>query len=260
MSKAKYWDHPWNPVVGCRKASEGCEHCYAERMTGKFNINGGDFSPRAMTIKNPPKSGVVFTGNMTDLFGEWNSREQIVLWLGSLEHYTAVNLILTKRAERMASLLTEIANYERMFPVGKSFLDKFWFGVTAENQVRAEERIPHLLKAPVQKRWLSLEPLLGPISFRWAAWHDYSQRGIVHNHLDGLRGVNWVVVGAESGPDARECKIEWVESIVEQCREAGVPVFVKQLHIGGKMVADINKFPEHLQIRETPWKGNHDGR
>lgn len=99
-----------------------------------------------------------------------------------------------------------------------------------------------------KRRWLSLEPLLGPIDFReaMAVCNDIGD--------DFRRAVDWVVVGAESGPNRRPCKLEWVELIVRQCREAGVPVFVKQLEIAGKLVKDINKFPPELQIRQVPWK------
>lgn len=259
MNKAKYWDHAWNPVVGCLKASEGCEHCYAERMTKKFGINGGNFTPQLMlAVKTPPMSGVVFAGNMTDLFGEWNSREQIRHWLAQLSR-SAVNLVLTKRAERMNKVV---------YPGAE--LPHIWWGVTAENQERADERIRHLLsirhlqstpESITINRWLSLEPLLGTIDLvkylcDHKACNDWAP-GTCDNETCPSRKIDWVVVGAESGKDGerRECKIEWVESIVDQCRAAGVPVFVKQLHIGGKMVNDINKFPKHLQIREMPWEG-----
>jgi len=268
---AKYWDHAWNPIVGCRKISEGCEHCYAERVTGKFGINGGDFTPQPMAAKNPPTKGVVFAGNMTDLFGEWNTDYDIRYWLGILST-SAINLVLTKRAERLSDIFLTYSELE----------DGDWihYGVTAENQARADERIPHLLCLKGVNRWLSLEPLLGPIDLseyiamppyypvrcEYCGWSGSSENCPGEDDYYtcpkcycGEPGeinqlINWVVVGAESGPDARECKIEWIESIVEQCRAAGVPVFVKQIHVGGKLVTDINKFPKHLQIRLVPWE------
>jgi len=279
MSKAKYWTKAWNPVVGCRKASEGCQNCYAERITERFGINGGDFTPRQMSNSNPPKSGVVFVGNMTDLFGDWNSREQIRDWLAQLSR-SAINMVLTKRAERMAEVI---------YPGAE--LPHVWWGVTAENQTRADERIPHLLSVkPLESsfnsndlrinRWLSLEPLLGSLdiiryigfnAYKCACgWHETERNLILSNPKNnGLWGwcqcricgerafqsssASWVVVGAESGPNRRPCQIEWVRSIVAQCQAAGVPVFVKQLDLDGKLVTDINQFPEDLRIREIPW-------
>ena len=93
----------------------------------------------------------------------------------------------------------------------------------------------------VSRRWLSLEPLLGPIDmqFQYIAPEDFP--------------FDWVVVGAESGPNRRPCKLEWVESIVRQCRKAGIKIFVKQLDIDGELVKDIAKFPPELQIRQVPW-------
>lgn len=228
---AKYWDHAWNPVIGCRKVSEGCANCYAARTMERF---GQSFEPHLSKLQTPPKSGVVFVGNMTDLFGEWNSDEQIVAWLDRLS-LNAVNLILTKRTERLVNVLYNL-----------NAMTKSWWGITAENQERLEERLPALFFA--KRRWLSLEPLLGPIDFREAM-------AVCNDIGDDFRGaVDWVVVGAESGPNRRLCKLEWVELIVRQCREAGVPVFVKQLEIAGKLVKDINKFPPEFQIRQVPWK------
>lgn len=130
---AKYWDYAWNPVIGCRKVSEGCANCYAERMAAKFpelQDNQGGFLPhQPKKEKNPPKKGVVFVGNMTDIFGEWNDPVQIVNWLLYLND-NAENLVLTKRAGRMVTMIGGIAPRRRC-----------WWGVTAENQERLEERL-----------------------------------------------------------------------------------------------------------------------
>ncbi|WP_288615061.1 DUF5131 family protein [uncultured Victivallis sp.] len=237
---AKYWDHAWNPVIGCRKVSEGCKNCWALGMIQRFQMNGND-DPDLMKfeaqtaphinedVKNPPKSGVVFVGNMTDLFGEWNTPLEIVHWLLQLNE-CAVNLVLTKRPDRMIKMLS-----------GINPLRSLWAGFTAENQERYNERIKSFRMLDFPFRWLSTEPLLGPI--------DMQLQYIAPEDMP----FDWVVVGAESGPNRRPCKLEWVESIVRQCREAGVPVFVKQLEIAGKLVKDINLFPEHLQIRQVPW-------
>ncbi len=236
---AKYWDKPWNPMIGCKPVSEGCENCYAEEVCYRFpdlHAKGSmmAFDPHLGTKANPPRKGVVFVGNMTDIFGEWNTDKQIVAWLDRLSP-DAVNLVLTKRAERLTSILYKLN--------GKA---KTWFGVTAENQKRLEERLPALFSA--HRRWLSLEPLLGAIDFREAM-------AVCNDIGDDFQGVvDWVVVGAESGPDRRPCKLEWVRSIVRQCQAADIPVFVKQLDLDGKLEKDINKFPADLQIRQVPWE------
>lgn len=227
---AKYWDHAWNPVIGCRKISEGCRNCYAARLAERFpelqDVDGG-FSPHpAKHLHNPPKSGVVFVGNMTDIFGEWNSDSEISGWLDRLDTRTP-NLILTKRVSRMVEHLSRYGWRQALY------------GMTAENQARYDERISDFKTLSNQMpRWLSAEPLIGKI--------DMLSPYVSPEDLP----FDWVVVGAESGASRRPCKLEWVELIVRQCRDAGIPVFVKQLDIGGELVADIKKFPSELQIRQ----------
>lgn len=230
---AKYWNRAWNPVIGCRKVSEGCANCYAEGMAERFpelrDADGG-FTPHCPTTqKRPPRSGVVFVGNMTDIFGEWNFDDEITGWLNQLDTRTP-NIVLTKRVSRMVEYLNKYGWRQILY------------GMTAENQMRYEERISdfRMLSNKVP-RWLSAEPLLGPI--------DMQLQYIAPEDLP----FDWVVVGAESGANRRPCKLEWVESIVRQCRKAGIKVFVKQLNIDGELVKDIAKFPPKLQIRQVPW-------
>lgn len=234
---AKYWDHAWNPMIGCRKVSEGCANCYAAHMAERFpelRDEKGGFEPHPpKNHKHPKSGGVLFVGNMTDIFGEWNSDATLLQWSSCLKLYpNPVKLILTKRPERLARL--------KYFFVD----DRMWFGITGENQKRLEERIYSLSLFPHKNSWISLEPLLGEINLAEA----------VKKHP-----VGWVVVGAESGPNRRPCKLEWVRNIVRQCREAEIPVFVKQLDIDGKLEKDIDKFPEDLQIRQMPGKRLGDG-
>lgn len=224
---AKYWDSAFNPVIGCRKVSAGCKNCYAERMTMQFSelqdAQGG-FSPHCPKVgRKPQRKGVVFVGNMTDIFGEWNTFEQIDRWIKSLSR-DAVNLILTKRPERM---------YEYMKQYVQDCRDThLWWGITMEDARACGDRERYLM-IPFQ-RWVSAEPLLSPIEF------------------DEPLG-DWCVVGAESGNNRRPCNIEWVRRIVQRYRENHIPVFVKQLEIDGKLVKDIEQFPEDLQIRQVPW-------
>ena len=233
---AKYWDHAWNPVIGCRKVSEGCANCYAAHMAERFPVlrdhDGGFMPHRNIGLKKPPEKGIVFVGNMTDLFGEWNDGLEIRRWISALSP-TATNLVLTKRAGRLRDFAyTDMMRMEHVF-----------YGVTAETQSRLEFRASQLFKTGAFWRWISCEPLLEEI--------DLTVLDCDNDRI--IDGLDWVVVGAESGPNRRPCKLEWVRQIVWQCGKAGVPVFVKQLDIDGKLVKDIAKFPEDLQIRQVPW-------
>lgn len=229
--KAKYWTAQWNPVIGCRPCSPACENCYAAAWARRF---GQSFKPHD-TAQKPPRSGVVFCGNMTDLFGDWLGDKpndyvrSLINWRSD-----AIYLWLTKRPKNMCDAMDAVEGLTTF---------NHYFGITVENQEWYIERSTEfdMNLPPSFNTWLSCEPLLGPIDLRIAA--DKCLR----------RPYDWLVVGCESGPKRRPCKIEWVESIVEQCKAAKIPVFVKQLDIGGKCVTDINKFPEHLRIRQVPW-------
>lgn len=234
--KAKYWTTQWNPVIGCKPCSPACEHCYAAAWAKRF---GQSFEPHQSSQPMPPRNGIVFCGNMTDLFGEWVPLKAIFRMLSCMWHHPnphggpvplpATYLWLTKRVDRMCEALS---NY--------TMCPNAYFGFTAENQAWYEKRMS-IVNECFPKRanlWISAEPLLGPIDFRWN---------------DVVIKPKVVITGCESGPNRRPCKIEWVESIVKQCRAAKVPVFVKQLSINGRCVTDINRFPAHLRIRQVPW-------
>ncbi len=153
-------------------------------------------------------------------------------------------LILTKRPERVLKFNQwqagaddiSIAHWQR----------NAWLGTSIENQKTADERIPVLLEIPAANRFLSIEPCLGNI--------DISNICITVGDGDvrPIADIDWVIVGAESGKNKRECKIEWIINIVQQCKEAGIPVFVKQIHLNGKLVKDINQFPQEVRYREFP--------
>jgi len=133
-----------------------------------------------------------------------------------------------------------------------------WPGVTVESSDYLG-RIEELLEIPAAVRWVSIEPLLSEIDMGpWLSGWSGQKSGLpepLSGALEALADIpalDWVVVGCESGPNRRPCKLEWVESIVEQCKAAGVPVFVKQLDINGRVEKDIERFPKHLQVREWP--------
>ena len=237
--RAQYWDKPWNPITGCQHCSPACDNCYArELFTTRFHK---DFAPKMTNQQHAPTKGVIFVGNATDLFGEWVDIPQMWGYFSKLFYHTkdgsprenhATYLFCTKRVDRMCEALQ---NY--------TLMRHAYFGFTAENQEWYDKRVKEFRGGMPEwaNGWLSAEPLLGPI--------DLGLRYIAPEDMP----FEWVVIGCESGPNRRPCKIEWVDSIVEQCRDAKIPVFVKQLDINGKCERDITKFPKHLQIRQVPW-------
>ena len=249
--KAKYWTRQWNPMIGCKPCSPACENCYAAAWARRF---GQSFKPHD-TKQRPPRNGIVFCGNMTDLFGEWMYTEDIANNIGRCVNRGGdAYLWLTKRPARMCGVLRN----EKVLLIPEGYdedsgeyfgfddeecdISNHYFGFTAENQEWFEKRIEKCIDHPYGiNMWLSLEPLLGPIDL-YPIIRDCS-----------TWPFKWVVVGSESGPKRRPCKLEWIEDIVAQCREANIPVFVKQLDLNGKCEHDIAKFPKHLQIRQVPW-------
>lgn len=248
---AKYWTAQWNPVIGCKPCSPACENCYAAAWARRF---GRSFKPHQSSQERPPRKGVVFCGNMTDLFGEWlwpnkgccTARSSVDFFRWTTSGISKIGIYkdttflwCTKRVDAMCDALGHYAMPRNHY-----------FGFTAENQEWYNKRFRESCNIPSWANWwISAEPLLGPIDLNLTDRHPITGSLGTLPHLPSC-----IVVGCESGPNRRPCKIEWVESIVDQCRCAGVPVFVKQLDIGGKCVTDINKFPAHLRIRQVPWE------
>lgn len=245
---AKYWTKQWNLWIGCNPRSPACDHCYAEALTKRF---GGSFNPHPSAKQNPPRSGVVFCGNMTDLFGPWIGPQEVVnliLKADKADPRKATFLWLTKRAHRMGMMLNwEIPVAGRMTFMDLVRFPNHYFGFTAEDSRRYYQRMADIELTATAKHknlWLSAEPLLGPINMGLASWRD-----------GGVSPFKWVVVGAESGPKRRHCDIEWIRNIVRQCRDTRTPVFVKQIELpNGKFTNNIDEFPADLQIRQVPWK------
>lgn len=239
-----------------------------------------------LKLPNWKKPQRVFVNSMSDLFHEDVPDGFISEVFGLIAVNKNIFQILTKRADRMSLLLN---NNEfrfksclnaacRTWELYESIKTRYpfnnlWLGVTAENQAAADQRIPILLDTPAVVRWVSIEPMLeginiekyiGNFTLRCDCGFHKSEDELCYYggpyyvcpkcdaKCDLLPALNWVVVGCESGKNRRPCKIEWIESIVQQCKGAGVSVFVKQIEIGGKVVKDINQFPQHLQIQEFP--------
>ena len=281
MSKTKisWCDETINPVTGCTPVSEGCAKCYAasiaKRFWGERKFSDIQFNPaRLNQIEKMRKPKRIFMDSMGDLFHDGVSIfwiRKILLTCASTRRIGHKFLFLTKRAERMQSVLQGLINIGTTFHEGctgrlPSF---FHFGITAENQARLDERIPHLMKCPAAVNFVSLEPLLGEIVFEddWTRHGTCPEcEGEVRVDEDGCCvscgsdteliytiAPDWVIVGAETGPGRRPCKLEWIKSIVRQCKDAGVPVFVKSfVDERGKVVKDPNRFPDSIRFREFP--------
>lgn len=226
------------------------------------------WEPDLDTPLDRKKPELYFVNSMSDLFHENLSEESIaeVFAVMALAYWHRYQ-VLTKRAARMRELLSAKgfwhrvrecinrrlrADRERYPHVGltetlpcRNPLPNVWLGVSVERQREAEERIPHLIETPAAIRFLSCEPLLGPLYLgHWfSVWED---------QLCERRVINWAIVGTESGPGKRPLELPWARSIVEQCRAAGVAAFVKQLPVNGRVSHDPEEWPTALRVREMP--------
>ena len=208
-SAIEWTEMTWNPVTGCAKISQGCKHCYAERMAKRLKAMGSGRYTNGFQVTLHPdlldaprrwrQPRIVFVNSMSDLFHDEVPLayiERVFATMRDCSHHTFQ--VLTKRSERLAELAPRLP-----------WPGNVWMGVSVED-ARVVHRIDDLRRVPAAVRFLSLEPLIGPL-----------------NSLT-LDGIHWVIVGGESGPRARPLRSEWVESIFRQCRAAGVPFFFKQ--------------------------------
>lgn len=269
MTKIEWTDEVWNPVTGCTKVSQGCKHCYAERMAKRLAGRAGyPAAPNQFDVTlHPDRLNIplgwceprrVFVNSMSDLFHKDVPFEFILrTWIVMATCHTHTFQVLTKRPERMNIFITDwLPGAWGLATMSLRLLDKpipnIWLGVSVENQATADERIPWLLKTPAAVRFVSYEPALGPVDFTalnfgtswessaldgWYATPD--GRDEPDQHGDGNK-LNWIISGCESGPGARSASPDWFMSVRDQCVEAGIPFFLKQMVINGKMV----KMPE----------------
>jgi protein gp37 len=208
-SGIEWTESTWNPVTGCNKISPGCKHCYAERMSERLQAmgqpnyrNGFELTLQPHMLELPlrwKKPQTIFVNSMSDLFHERVPTGYIQQVFDVMRRATWHRFqVLTKRADRLAKLDAEIE-----WPAN------VWMGVSVES-AEYVDRIAELRGTGASVRFLSLEPLLGPL------------------HKLKLRGIDWVIVGGESGPGARPMDPAWVTDIRDQCRRAGVSFFFKQ--------------------------------
>jgi protein gp37 len=213
-STAIEWtDTTWNPVTGCSKISAGCDNCYAERFSERFRgvpshpfEAGFDLTLRPARLEQPlhwRQPRMVFVNSMSDLFHKEIPREFISRVFDTMEraHWHTFQ-VLTKRSSLMRDFVRQRYG-DRRGP------HHIWLGVSVEDGTR-KSRIRHLQGAPAGVRFLSIEPLIGPVG-----------------KLD-LSGIDWVIVGGESGPKARFVDPDWVREVRDQCVEKGVALFFKQ--------------------------------
>lgn len=208
-SAIEWTDSTWNPMTGCTKISPGCANCYAERMAlrlqamGQANYaDGFKITAHEHTLALPlhwRKPRTIFVNSMSDIFHKAASFDFISRIFAVMEKASWHRFqVLTKRSDRLVKLAPSLP-----------WPENIWVGVTVENSDFLY-RIDHLRMVDAAVRFLSLEPLLGPIP-----------------KID-LSGLDWVIVGGESGPGARPMEVEWVRAVQRQCKEANVPFFFKQ--------------------------------
>lgn len=236
----EWTDATWNPIRGCSRVSEGCRNCYAEKVANRFKgpgqpyegliARGGQWSGQITVAEHlmdwplrKRKPMRIFVNSMSDLFHEnvpFDMVHRIMMQMDFANHHTYQ--VLTKRPARMLEFFdwwgTEA---KRRFAAE---MPHIWLGVSVEDQATADERIPLLLQTPSAVRWISAEPLLGPIDFS-GRWVPYENPAIHENMLERL---DWVVVGGESGKNARPMQLNWARTLRDQCQSAGVPFFFKQ--------------------------------
>lgn len=260
----EWTDATWNPVTGCSKVSAGCKHCYAERDWARM-VHLPAYQGRAFTdvachperLDQPlrwKKARRVFVNSMSDLFHEsvpFEFIDRVFAVMALAKQH--VFQVLTKRPERMRDYMLRLSKSAKLLDdaartLGYTFefngayfvswpLSNVWLGVTVEDQAAADERIPLLLDTPAAVRWISAEPLLGPVDLARMSPKMFAAKA---NALTGnwkrdggptkreTPTLDWVVVGGESGPNARPIHPQWARSLRDQCASAGVPFLFKQ--------------------------------
>jgi len=240
-TKIEWADATWNPITGCSKISEGCEHCYAERMVKRFpKIYPNGFKPtfHEKRLSDPlrwRKPKRIFVCSMGDLFHEdvpieWIYRVfNVMKWCP--QH---TFLLLTKRPERAKAVLETLMHFyypEESDPV-TAYFPHVWLGVTIELSSYRHRAIT-LLNTHIAHRFVSLEPLLGPMNIESFIWYG-----------------SWVIVGGETGPGARPMKPEWVRDIRDRCADFGVPFFFKKW--GGARRSENERLLDGREWNEFP--------
>lgn len=250
-----YVDESWSPIaMRCDRVSPGCLNCWHLKMVARMRANHKlqarrrqaysgcgpvlleDVLDKPLRWKRPRRVAVQFMGDLFHKSVPFTFAERAYDTMMLAQKHTF--LVLTKRPERALEF------YEYLNP---ELIRNVWLGVSVENQATGDERIPLLLQCPAAVRWVSVEPLLGPVDLGLlgTAPKDW---GYGYRPIYEL--LHWVVVGGESGPGARPCNVEWIRSIVGQCKAASVPVYVKQ--DSGPKSGLQGRIPDDLWIQQFP--------
>lgn len=283
-TKIEWTDHTFNPWEGCQKVGQGCDHCYAETRNARFSggtaINWGPGAPRRRTSPANWRKPLAWNANHEAFFAEHGRRQRVFCasladvfdnavdpqWREDLFELIRATpnldwLLLTKRISNVSNMLPVPFDFSKLYP-------HVWIGATVVNQEEADRDIPKLLAVDAAVRFLSMEPLLGPVDLRslphgegeidclkpdtWEEvieqWRDTDDDWVAQLEdwfdvklSDGLSGpmhagIDWVIVGGESGPGARPMHPDWARSLRDQCHAAGVAFHYKQhgewLHVG----------------------------
>jgi protein gp37 len=261
-SKIEWCTATFSPFWGCVKVSPGCKNCYAENLAGRFGYDvWGKFKPRRMMSdstwaqplawnRKAEKSGQpfrVFCGSMCDVFEygaymaeAYLGEQRLRLWK-LIEQTPALTwMLLTKRPEAVNDLVPALWSHGR-WPAN------VWIGASVEDQLAADQRIPELLKIQAPVRFLSVEPMLGPVDLRPYLSHSDERE----------EPINWVIVGGESGPRARPTHPRWVWDIQYDCTTRGISFFFKQWGTWKPVpIAELSSEYTHSKTRWISYQGH----
>jgi protein gp37 len=299
-TKIEWTDSTWNPMRGCRRVSQGCVNCYAEKTASRFNHESGPFQGMTengkwtgnglfvesklhepLTRKAPQK---IFVNSMSDLFFEVFEFEQIAAVYGimcaaprhtfqvltkrpfrALQFYCWLDDLCAQSDLSMVELCWAFARGISGFKAPKlhpSLVDSFgqniWLGTSVEDQ-KATHRIEALLHCPAHTRFVSCEPLIGPVDLLGVATSNGTPYSALNPYTNGLPALDWVIVGGESQKGARPMEVEWMEQIVTDCEQHGVACFTKQMgSVYAKTIGQQGNgsgcIPIHLRRHEFPFK------
>lgn len=302
-SKISWCDHTFNPWIGCTKVSPGCLHCYAESLNQRWRKgeNWGKGAPRSRTsekywkeplnwnrnrgiyealclanVTSPGPRPRVFCASLAD----WLDDEVQIEWLADLLRLITNTpnldwLLLSKRPENFSQRLKDAQDWHFDYgdrDVAGRIQDwwkhnlawpNVWVGTSVEDQTRAELRVPLLMKIPAKVRFLSCEPLLGPVNLiggsygpNWLEGWDVEARQISEDEVEPVQvetpKINWVIVGGESGAGAREMNTAWADNLRIDCLTTGCAFFMKQMGGERDKRHELDDLPESLRIRHFP--------